>query len=148
MCPLVADPFLFCYERDFIKSLTKKKRYDMIDAFNSTFRYLDDLLHIDNNHFEVQVHRIDLSESQLKKTYASDTEAVFFYLNSLINNDTVSTKIYDKQGEFHFDAVNVSFLDGDVPRPPSYGVYISQLIRFARASSHINDFNNRNKFHY
>ena len=39
-----------------------------------------------------------------------------------------------------------SRLDGDVPRRPSYGVYISQLIRFARASSHVNDFNNRNKF--
>ena len=42
-----ADLFLFCYERDFImKSLTKEKRYDLIDAFNSTFRYLDDLLNI------------------------------------------------------------------------------------------------------
>ena len=47
MCPLVADLFLFCYERDFMKSLTKEKRYDMINAFNSTSRYLDDLLNID-----------------------------------------------------------------------------------------------------
>ena len=38
------------------------------------------------------------------------------------------------------------FLDGDVPRRLSYAVYISQLIRFARASSHVTDFNNRNKF--
>ena len=44
--PLVADQFLFCYERDFIKSLTKEKRYDLIDSFNSTSRYLDDLLKI------------------------------------------------------------------------------------------------------
>ena len=50
--PLVADLFLFCYERDFMKSLTKEKRYDLIDAFNSTSRYLDDLLNIDNIHFE------------------------------------------------------------------------------------------------
>ena len=49
--PLVADLFLFCYERDFLKSLTKEKRYDLIDAFNSTSRYLDDLLNIDNIHF-------------------------------------------------------------------------------------------------
>ena len=47
--PLVADLFLFCYERDFMKSLTKEKRYDLIDAFNSTSRYLDDLLNIDNS---------------------------------------------------------------------------------------------------
>ena len=44
-----------------------------------------------------------------------------------------------------FDIVNFSFLDGDVPRRTSYGVYISQLIRFARASSNLNDFNYRNK---
>ena len=56
--PLVADLFLFCYERDFMKSLTKEKRYDLIDAFNSTSRYLDDLLNIDNIHFEHMVHRI------------------------------------------------------------------------------------------
>ena len=56
--PLVADLFLFCYERNFMKSLTKEKRYDLIDAFNSTSRYLDDLLNIDNIHFKHVVHRI------------------------------------------------------------------------------------------
>ena len=49
--PLVADLFLLCYERDFMKSLTKEKRYDLIDAFNSTSRYLAVLLNIDNIHF-------------------------------------------------------------------------------------------------
>ena len=57
-----------------------------------------------------------------------------------------STKIYDKRDDFNFDIVNFPFLNGDVPQRPSYGVYISQLIRFARASSHVTDFNNRNKF--
>ena len=56
--PLDADMFLFCYERDFMKSLTKEKRYDLIDAFNPTSRYLDDLPSIDNIHFEHIVHRI------------------------------------------------------------------------------------------
>ena len=53
-----------------------------------------------------------------------------------------------KRNDFNFDIVNCPFLDGDVPRGPSYGVYIyiSQLIRFARASSPVTDFNNRNKF--
>ena len=58
-----------------------------------------------------------------------------------ISNDTVSTKNYDKRDDFDFDIVNFPFLDGDVPRRTSYGVYISQLIRFARASSNLNDFN-------
>ena len=58
-------------------------------------------------------------------------------LNLSSHNDIVSTKIYDKRDDFNFDIVNFPFLDGDVPRRPSYGVYISQLIRFARASSHV-----------
>ena len=62
-----------------------------------------------------------------------------------ISNDIVSTKIYDKRDDFDFEIVNFPFLDGDVPRSTSYGVYISQLIRFARASSYVVDFNTRNK---
>ena len=58
LAPLVADLFLSSYETDFMKSLTKEKRYDMVDAFNSTSRYLDDLLNIDNIHFEQMVYRI------------------------------------------------------------------------------------------
>ena len=56
--PLVAGLFLFCYERDFMKSLTKEKRYNLRDAFNSTSRYIDDLLNIEHIHFEHMVHRI------------------------------------------------------------------------------------------
>ena len=62
-----------------------------------------------------------------------------------ISNGFVSSKIYDKRDDFEFDIVNFPFLDGDVPRSTSYGVYISQPIRFARVSSHVADFNARNK---
>ena len=58
-----------------------------------------------------------------------------------ISNDIVSTKIYNKRDDFDFEIVNFPFLDGAVPRSTSYGVYISQLIRFARASSYVADFN-------
>ena len=75
--PLVADLFLFCYERDFMKSLTKEKRYDMIDAFNLTSIYLDGLLNINNIHFEQMVHRVYSAELPLYKANASDTEAVY-----------------------------------------------------------------------
>ena len=66
-------------------------------------------------------------------------------LNLCISNGTVSTKLYDKRDDFDFDIVSFSSLDGDVPRRTSYGVYISQLITFARASSNLSDFNCRNK---
>ena len=57
----------------------------------------------------------------------------------------MSTKIDDKRNDFDFEIVNFPFLDGDAPRSTSYGVYISQLIRFARASSYVADLNTRNK---
>ena len=65
-------------------------------------------------------------------------------LNLTITNGIISSKIYDKWDDFSFEIVNFLFLDGDVPRSPSYGVYISQLIRFARVCSNVDDFNNRN----
>ena len=58
-----------------------------------------------------------------------DSEAAFLDLHLSISNDIVSTKIYDKRDDFDFDVVNFPFLDRDVPRSTSYGVYISQLIR-------------------
>ena len=84
-------------------------------------------------------------ELQLNKANTSDTEAPFLDLHLSISNGFVSSKIYDKRDDFDFDIVNFPFLDGDVPRSTSYGVYISQLIRFARVSSHVVDFNARNK---
>ena len=62
-----------------------------------------------------------------------------------ISNEIISTKIYDKPDDFDFEIVNFPFLDGDIPRSTSYGVYISQLIRFDRASCHVSDFNTYNK---
>ena len=76
--PLVADLFLFCYERDFMTSLSDVKQAEIIEAFKSTSRYLDDLLNIDNPYFEGMVNRIYPPELQLNKANTSDTEAPFF----------------------------------------------------------------------
>ena len=98
--PLVADLFLFCYERDFMKSLSRENQTDIIKAFNSTSRYLDDLSNIDNMYFDQMVDRIYPTKLQLNRTNFSDTNAPFLDLNLCISNDTVSTKIYDKRGRF------------------------------------------------
>ena len=91
------------------------------------------------------VGRIYPPELQLNKANASDTEAPSLDLHLSISNGFVSSKMYDKRDDFAFDMVNFPFLDGDVPRSSSYGVYISQLMRFAGVSSHVTDFNARNK---
>ena len=91
------------------------------------------------------VNRIYPSELQLNKANTSDTEAPFLDLHLSISNGFVSSKIYDKSDDFDFDIENFPFLDGDIPYSTSYGVYISQLIRFARVSGHVADFKARNK---
>ena len=70
---------------------------------------------------------------------------LFLDLNLCISDGTVSTKIYDKRDDFDFDIVKFPFIDGDVPQRASYGVYVSQFIRFARDSSNFSDFQFRNK---
>ena len=75
----------------------------------------------------------------------SDTETPFLDLHISISDGFVKTKKYDKRDDSDFDIVNFPFLDGDVPLSTFYGVYISQLIRFARVSRHVHDFNTRNK---
>ena len=143
--PLVADLFLFCCERDFMMSLSDDKQADVIDVFITTSRYFDDILNINYVYFDNMVSQIYPSELQLNKANTSDTKAAFLDLHLSISNDIVSTKIYDKRDDFDFEIVNFPFLDGAVPRSTSYGVYISQLIRLARASSYVTDFNTHNK---
>ena len=102
-----------------MKSLSRKNQADIIVAFNSTSRYLDDLLNIDNIYFDHMEDRIYPTELQLNRANSSDTEAPFLDLNLSISNGTVSTKIYAKRDDFDFDIVNFPLLDGDVPRRTS-----------------------------
>ena len=67
---------------------------------------------------------------------------IYIYLYRIV---LLRLKFLINGNDFDFKIVNFPFLDGDVPRSTSYGVYISQLIRFARVSSHVDDFNTRNK---
>ena len=106
---------------------------------------MDDILSINHAYFDNMVSQIYPSELQLNKANTSDTKAAFLDLHLSISNDIVSSKIYDKRDDFDFEIVNFPFLDGDDPRSTSYGVYISHLIRFARASSYVTDFNTHNK---
>ena len=109
LLPYLQSTILFC-------TLTSKH------AFKSTYRYLDDLLNIDNPYFEGMVNRIYPPELQLNKANTSDTEAPFLDLHLSVSNGFVSSKIYDKRDDFDFDILNFPFLDGDVPRSTSYGV--------------------------
>ena len=82
-------------------------------------------------------------ELHLNKANTTDTEAPNLEQHLSNANGFVSSKINDKRDDF--DLVNFPFLDSEVPRRASYGVYISQLVRFARVCSHLTYLNARNK---
>ena len=79
--PLIANLFLFCYERDFMSNLHKSKQYDLIDMLNDTTRYFKDIFTIDNPEFEKHISDIYPTELQLNKANTSDKETSFLDLN-------------------------------------------------------------------
>ena len=90
--PLIADLFLYCYERDFMLSLDKNSQADVITEFNNTSRYLDDILNLDNPFFDNLISSIYPNELHVKlnKANNSDTSAVFLYLDLSIDNGKIS----------------------------------------------------------
>ena len=134
--------FLFCYEREFMMSFSENNQSDVIEACNSTSRYLDDLLKIDNNFFDCMANRIYSADLQFNKVNVSDPEASFWIYINLYRMVLLRLKFMINEMIL---ILCISFLYGDVPRSTSYEVYISQFIRFARVSSHVDDFNTRNK---
>ena len=90
-------------------SLSDDNKADITEAFNSTSRYLDNFLNIDNPYFEGMVNQIYPPELQLNKANTSDTEAPLLDLHLSISYGIVSCKIYDKRDDFDFDIVNFPF---------------------------------------
>lgn len=121
--------------------LKDKKKKHLAKFFNITFRYIDDVLSLNNPYFSQYLHLIYPSELEIKDT--TDTRRTASYLDLFLNIDTdgrLHTKIYDKRDDFNFPIVNFPCLSSNIPSAPSYGVYISQLILYSRACSHCTDF--------
>ena len=120
-------------------NLHKSKQYDLIGMFNDTSRYLDDIF-IDNPEFEKHIPDIYPTEYQMNKAKTSDKETSFLDLNIKVIGSDIQSSVYDKRDDFGFPLVNFPWFSGDVPRLPSYGVYISQLVTFARCCIYVLDF--------
>ena len=133
--------FLYSYESEFRQKLVKDKKIHEARAFNFTYRYIDDVLSINNSRFAEFLPLIYPPELQVKET--TDTASSASFLDLYLEFDDsgqLSTKIYDKRDDFNFKIINFPNMCSNIPASPAYGVYISQLIRFARASSNYSDF--------
>ena len=112
--------------------------------FSDTFRNIDDIFTIDNPKFKKHISDIYPGELQLNKANTSDRETSFLNLNIKVIGSDIHTSVYDKCDDFGFPIVNFPCLSGDVPRLPSYGIYILQLVRFARCCISVLDFHCKN----
>jgi hypothetical protein len=134
--PVLADLFLYSCEAGSIQNLLHEKNKPLVVAFNSTFRYINDVLLINNNQFHSYVDCICLNELEIKDTTESFTSAS--HLEVLLNIDSggkLVNQLYDKRDDFSFTIVNFTYICSDIPLSPAYGVYLSQRIRYARACS-------------
>jgi hypothetical protein len=134
--PLLADLCLYFYKTEFIQKLLHEKNKLLAVAFNSTFRYIDDVLSIIKDQFHSHVDCIYPNELDIKDTTESSTSAS--YLDVLFNIDIdadgkLTTQLFDKQDDFNFAFVNFPYTCSNIPLSPAYGAYISQLILYARA---------------
>ena len=137
-----APLFLYCLEMDSMSNLQKSKRFDLIDKSNDTSRYLDDILIIDNPEFAEHIPDIYPRELQYNKTNTSDKE--IFDLNIKVIGSNIHTRVNDKCDDFGFPIVNFTWFSLDVPRLSSCGIYISQLVRFARCCTSVFEFHFKN----
>ena len=106
----------------------------MAKRFSNTVRYIDDLLTLNNSHFEEEITNIYPSELTPKRTSESDTKLSYLDISitSSICSSKYVTEVYDKRDAFNFNIVNFPYMSSNIPANPTYGVYISQLIRISR----------------
>ena len=115
-------------------------------SFNLCYRYIDDLIVFNNKKFSDYLKEIYPSQLTFEKVNKSDHPADYLDLTFIIDSGgKLSTRLYDKRDEFDFHIVKFPFLSSNIPSGPSYGVYISQLIRYARCCSHYDEFIYRHK---
>ena len=128
--PLLADIFLYSYEAGFIQSLLSTGKKHLASRFNLTYRYIDDVLSINNPEVENYLGQMYPAELEIKDTTESTTSASYLDLLLSIGRDgQLHTSIYDKRDDFNFHITNFPFLSSNIPSSPAYGVFISQLIR-------------------
>ena len=137
--PLLVELCLYSYESEFLQNLVKDQKIHEARAFNFTYRYINDVLSINNPRFAEFIPLIYPPEMEIKETIDTASSASFLDLYLEFDDcGQLSTKIYDKRDDFNLKIINFPNMCSNIPAPP--GVCISQLIRFATVSSNYSDF--------
>ena len=139
--PLLADLFLYSYENEFLDKLIKEGKRMLVRKFNLSYRYIDDLISFNDKRFKEFIY--DIYPNKLTISETTESISVSSYLGLLFirdNSNNITTKLYDKRDTFGFHIVNLPFMSSNIPSAPAFGVYSSQLIRYARCCSNYSDF--------
>ena len=125
-------------------AVLKKNEKKLARFFSFTFRYIDDVLSLNNSRFGDFVYRIYPIELEIKDTTDTDRSASCLDLHFEIDSEgRLRTKLYDKRDDFNLSIVNFPLICSNIPAVPAYGVYISQLMRYSRACGSHQDFLDR-----
>ena len=139
--PFLANLFLFAHEYKWILKQVKTKKLYLLNKFKGCCLYIDDLYLINNDDTMKRVrHQMYPKELNLVPDDTNGTNTHFLDLSLKIENKVIHSSVYDKRDVFNFPVVNFPFLTGNIPNRSSYGVFIGELVRYARACTHINDF--------
>ena len=134
--PYLANLFLFAYEFEFLNDTLKQKDFSTLHKFNKCHRYIDDLLAVNNdgilNDFKGRIYPPELQ--------LTCEEVNYLDLHLKVTNSTIEYRLFDKRDNFGFEIVNFPDLSGNIPTNQSYGVFISQLVRYARCCQKFVDF--------
>ena len=139
--PLLADLFLYSYENEFLDKLIEEGRRKLARKFNLSYYYIDDLISFNNKRFIEFISDIHPKELAISET--TESTSIASYLDLLFIQDksnNITTKLHDKRIAFGFHIVNFPFMSSNIPSAPAYGVYASQLIRYACCCSNYSDF--------
>ena len=139
--PHLANIYLHVYEYDYFIKLYEEGSKDKLAKMEHIFRYQDDLLSLnDDGLLESVLSEIFPEEMIINKTNISRCKCNFLDLTISIFRGKYYVKLYDKRNDYDFDVINYPYLDGNIPKNQSYGIFISQLVRFARVNSSYNGF--------
>ena len=118
--PLLTDLFLYSYEGEFIHNLIKSGKRQPAKSFNFTFRYIDDILSLNNSKFSDYINDIYPEELEIKETTDNSISSSFLDLLFEFDNDNrLRVTIYDKRDDFNFNIVNYPFLCDNIPQSAS-----------------------------
>ena len=138
--PFLANLFLYSYESEWMDKKLENKDFDMLYKFNHCYRYIDDLLCINNDQTMDEVMS-DIYPKELSLT-SDDAILTVNYLDLRIDikDSKIHTSLFDKRDAFGFKIVNFPYLAGNIPNKQSYDVFVSQLVRYARCCQDFEDF--------